>query len=647
MPVQTSFPGVYIQELPSGVHSIVGVSTSVTAFVGAARRGPIDAPQRIFNYADFVRIFGDPIGQDHPMGYAVQQFFANGGSEAVVVRAASASAKAATVALQDAEASPKTVLQLTALGKGSWANYSDGSAPLGVDVDVDRSATTNPDDLFDLVVTRNELDPRTSKSVVAEQETYTNLSMSPSHPRYALNLLGGSNIVQPTVPSLTSAKKGSSVGKAAITDPLTIKAGNNTLRVSVDFGPPVDLVLFPADTAGNGSVQKSAANIKDEINKQLTAAGLAAAASQSSGTFTIESSNPSLNSAITVIPAPENDISKDLKLGRTWGGTEISGAADFRPAAKATQGLGGGDEGADVTPSDVVPASEVGGLYALSALRFPRFNLLCLPDLHAGNELELGNALAYCKQERAFLIVDSPPAGWDPLPPTFTTLTAIGEHGAVYYPRGQLVENLTGGTSRTLNLPLCGAIAGVMARTDTARGIWKAPAGLQDGGIVGISDLTVPTDDTTSGQLNPHGINVVRKFPGAGIVVWGARTLKGADDSATSDFKYISVRRLTDYIASSLYIGTQFAVFEPNGPDLWGQLRLAVTTFMRGLFRQGAFQQSTKRDEAYSFFVTCDDSVNPQSDIDLGRVNVVVGFAPLKPAEFVVISITQISHLEG
>ena len=107
------------------------------------------------------------------------------------------------------------------------------------------------------------------------------------------------------------------------------------------------------------------------------------------------------------------------------------------------------------------------------------------------------------------------------------------------------------------------------------------------------------------------------------------------------------VRRLTDYIASSLYLGTQFAVFEPNDPDLWAQLRLAVGTFMRGLFRQGAFQQSEKRAESDSFFVICDETVNPQSEIDLGRVNVVVGFAPLKPAEFVVITITQISQLEA
>ena len=190
-------------------------------------------------------------------------------------------------------------------------------------------------------------------------------------------------------------------------------------------------------------------------------------------------------------------------------------------------------------------------------------------------------------------------------------------------------------------LPPCGAMAGVMARTDSGRGIWKAPAGLA-AGVAGATGGAYPTSDAVSGALNPFGINVLRSFPGAGLVVWGARTLAGAD-VRNDPFKYIPVRRLTDYIEASLYLGTQFAVFEPNDPILWGQLRLAVTGFMRGLFRQGAFQQSASLAESDSFFVTCDDSVNPQSEIDAGRVNVVVGFAPLKPAEFIVITITQIT----
>jgi uncharacterized protein len=286
-------------------------------------------------------------------------------------------------------------------------------------------------------------------------------------------------------------------------------------------------------------------------------------------------------------------------------------------------------------------------VFALGSLLFPRFNLLCLPGLTSADmdSVHVGRAMAYCKQERAFLIVDAPLDGFSAIPPSLGSLTAVGEHAALYYPRVKVVEALAGGATRTLNLPACGAVAGVMARTDAARGIWKAPAGRQ-AGIVGVSALTAPTNDNLSGQLNPRGINVLREFPAAGVVIWGARTLKG-DDTASSEFKYVPVRRVTDYIAASLYLGTQFAVFEPNGPDLWAQLRLAVGSFMRGLFRQGAFQQSTARAESDSFFVLCDDTTNPQPEIDLGRVNVVVGFAPLKPAEFVVVTIRQISQLEA
>jgi phage tail sheath protein FI len=182
-----------------------------------------------------------------------------------------------------------------------------------------------------------------------------------------------------------------------------------------------------------------------------------------------------------------------------------------------------------------------------------------------------------------------------------------------------------------------------MARTDGERGVWKAPAGMA-AGLSGILGTVFPTDDSVSGTLNPQGLNVLRTFPSTGLVIWGARTLAGSDNAASADFKYVPVRRLTDYLSASLYEGTQFAVFEPNDPVLWGQLRLAVGAFMRTLFHQGAFQQSEKHAESDSFFVTCDSTVNPQSEIDAGRVNIVVGFAPLKPAEFVVITITQLSQ---
>jgi phage tail sheath protein FI len=168
--------------------------------------------------------------------------------------------------------------------------------------------------------------------------------------------------------------------------------------------------------------------------------------------------------------------------------------------------------------------------------------------------------------------------------------------------------------------------------------VWKAPAGL-DAGITGIQSLDVSLTDAENGMLNPLGVNCLRTFVPGGTVVWGARTRRGADQLA-DEYKYLSVRRLALFIEESLYRGTQWVVFEENAAPLWAQIRLNLTAFMQTLFRQGAFQGSSPR-EAY--FVRCDGDTTTQDDINRGVVNIVVGFAPLKPAEFVVIQIQQIA----
>jgi phage tail sheath protein FI len=175
-----------------------------------------------------------------------------------------------------------------------------------------------------------------------------------------------------------------------------------------------------------------------------------------------------------------------------------------------------------------------------------------------------------------------------------------------------------------------------MARTDATRGVWKAPAGV-DAGVMGASGLAHPMSEGESEQLNPLGINCLRTFPQVGSVVWGARTLRGANALA-DEYKYVPVRRLALFIEESLVRGTQWVVFEPNDERLWSQIRTSLGAFMQDLFRQGAFQGRTPR-EAY--FVVCDAETTTQYDIDRGIVNIVVGFAPLKPTEFVVIGIQQ------
>jgi Bacteriophage tail sheath protein len=181
-------------------------------------------------------------------------------------------------------------------------------------------------------------------------------------------------------------------------------------------------------------------------------------------------------------------------------------------------------------------------------------------------------------------------------------------------------------------------VAGVFARTDGERGVWKAPAGI-DASLRGVQGLSYALTDLENGTLNPHGINCLRSFPVYGRVVWGARTLEG-DDARASEWKYVPVRRVALFIEESLFRGTKWVVFEPNDEPLWSQIRLNIGAFMQNLFRQGAFQGKTARD---AYFVKCDRETTTQNDINLGIVNIVVGFAPLKPAEFVVIKIQQMA----
>lgn len=284
-------------------------------------------------------------------------------------------------------------------------------------------------------------------------------------------------------------------------------------------------------------------------------------------------------------------------------------------------------------PQSALPGSQVDktGLYALEKVDL--FTLLCLPD---ADETVVAEAAVYCERRRALLIVD-PPAAWTTKANVdVTALNCTSQNAAVYFPRIQKRDPLDNNALRSF--PPCGAVAGMIARTDAQRGIWKAPAGT-DAGLVGVVEPGVSLTDLECGDLNPKGVNCLRSLPPHGTVAWGARTLKGSDQAA-SEWKYVPVRRLALYVEESLFRGTQWAVFEPNDEPLWSQLRLNIGAFMHDLFRQGAFQGSSPK-EAY--FVKCDHESTTQNDIDKGIVNVVVGFAPLKPAEFVILKFQQIA----
>jgi phage tail sheath protein FI len=282
------------------------------------------------------------------------------------------------------------------------------------------------------------------------------------------------------------------------------------------------------------------------------------------------------------------------------------------------------------------------------------FNLLCIPDAtratagdpntaaFADSDIEavFGAALTYCQSRRAFLLVDPPPKvnnvdkanDW-----LSTTLSNLSQsYGAAYFPRIRLADSLNNFQLRTF--APCGVIAGLFARIDGSRGVWKAPAGTE-ATLTQVQAPVYKLTDAENGVLNPLGLNCLRSFPVYGNICWGARTLRGADVLA-DDYKYVPVRRLALYLEESLYRGTKWAVFEPNAEPLWAQIRLNIGAFMNTLFRQGAFAGTSAKT---AYYVQCDSTTTTQNDVNQGVVNILVGFAPLKPAEFVVIQIQQMA----
>ena len=302
-----------------------------------------------------------------------------------------------------------------------------------------------------------------------------------------------------------------------------------------------------------------------------------------------------------------------------------------------------GSDGGSIDENDFIGVGKEAakqGLYALK--KADLFNLLCIPPyINDNQDIDpslIDPAAEFCEQHRAFFIID-PPSDWTDKDKAKTQIDNLGSptsYAAVFYPRLKQPDLLR--KNQIEEFVPCGAVAGIFARTDAQRGVWKAPAGIE-ATLVNVPQLSVPLTDAENGELNPLGINCLRTFPAAGRVVWGSRTRRGAD-RLTDEWKYIPVRRTALFIEESLYRGTQWAVFEPNDEPLWSQIRLNIGAFMQDLFRKGAFQGSTP---AEAYLVKCDKETTTQNDINLGIVRVVVGFAPLKPAEFVILQIRQLA----
>ena len=631
MPVRPTYPGVYIEEVPSGVRTIVGVSTSATAFIGYFARGQMDKAVRVFNMGEFEREFGG-VQRLSEASYAIQQFFVNGGTEAWVVRTAKDAEKAA-INLLDAASGGSAVLTATASSEGEWGR--------NVRLEVDYS-TTKPTLTFNLVV--SEVD---ASGTVVRTETFRNLSMTTTDSKYAIDAVN---------------EESKLVRLAPVGTPTTRPAQTGTVSANIATLPAIttsdDLSASLNGGGSLGPITLDAVPTTQEALRTALQAKLRTLSGLGKATVELIGSQSASQLYLRVKPGTSSasDVLTFTGTLATALGLDVAAQANVQQyalggAATAAQGLPPsgiqeqGSDGSVPTATELLGSrSAKTGLYALEDVDI--FNILCIPrtmllgDTAAASVIS--EATTYCQERRAFYIVDFPNTDKTRDEPTeiMDWLDANGtlrnKNAAVYFPRGKIADALN--EYRLRAIASSGTVAGLYARTDSERGVWKAPAGIE-GVLRGVQELEYTLTNPENGTLNPLGINCLRNFPVYGNVCWGARTMDGADQQA-SEWKYIPIRRLALYIEESLYRGTQWVVFEPNDEPLWAQIRLNVGAFMHDLFRQGAFQGTTPR-EAY--FVKCDKETTPQSDIDKGIVNIVVGFAPLKPAEFVIIKIQQIA----
>jgi uncharacterized protein len=543
-------PGVYIQEVPSAVRPIQGVSTSTAAFVGIADKGPIPGttlandrmaqPVLVTSFTEFQRQFGG-FRRDSFLAYAAQAFFLNRGQRLYVVRivgkstgpSSPPSSPPAGLPAQKANSPAASPISISAINEGAWGN--------NISVAIGSSSDADPNN-FSLKVF---YDPGTGPAPV---ETYDGLTF-----QNGANLQPGA-----TNPGVYARKAVNSRSEyIAITQDITARPAISSTRIALtngSDGPPAT----PADYIG--------------------------------------------------APAPYNKIT----------GT---------------------------------------GLYALD--KITDVNIIAVPG--QGDPATVNSGIEYCKNTRQLqdcffigdmgtvLSVDAARAD-NAAPSVFTRQDAIafgttgfgnpvvpldkaaGDFGALYFPWIWSADPIGTGRNPRILLPPSGFVAGIYARIDNSRGVFKAPAGIE-AGVAGALSVAAMVSDLEQDTLNPISVNVIRTVPGSGFVVWGTRTF-GSDAS----WRYIPVRRMAIFLRVSIYYGIQWAVFEANDEPLWAELRLNIRSFMLTQFRAGAFQGSTPDD---AFFVKCDSSTTTQQDIDNGVVNILVGFAPLKPAEFVVLKLSQ------
>jgi phage tail sheath protein FI len=417
------------------------------------------------------------------------------------------------------------------------------------------------------------------------------------------------------------------------------------VRVGGADGGQQPQAALPAAGGGGGELLRATARegVTDQVSIEITPDAPAADAEEG------KAEQATYRVVVTAGPQREEFDGLSLKKGRQNVVTkvnagsalvtleEVSGAAADAAPREGTYTLSvPAVEPVAVDPTefegDVAHRRGLGGLAAVDEI-----TMLCIPDLatiaQGGDDTMFrdiqGKMLAHAEAAKdRIAILDPPP---DLLPQDVLEWRMSGpldsKFATLYYPWLEVMDPLT---RRPIMVPPSGHMAGVWARSDSTRGVHKAPANEV---VLGVNGLAFQITHDEQGGLNQRGINCIRAFPGRGIRVWGARTL-----SSDPEWRYLNVRRLFNYISESIMEGTQWAVFEPNDERLWIRLRISVSSFLTRTWREGALFGATP-DEA--FYVKCDGETNPPDVIDAGQVVMEIGISPVKPAEFVIFRISQ------
>lgn len=618
-------PGVYIEEIPSGAKPIEGVSTSVAALIGYTTAGPIGEPTLVHSWDEYKAGFGEIQSDTDHLGLAAFYFFLNGGRDAFIGRLAK-------------DAKPSTLPADTMVGRGAAA--SDNVVIISAKSSGKAGDALSVNALADADGYHFNLRVRQDGEVV---EVFNGLSMDDSDPSYVLAMVGSnSKYITAALPAGLSAlfKKATSVSGDLTGLAWAGIVEGMTLILNIDNLGAKTITLGPAP---GGTYDGS--EVAAEIQKQVLALGpnyVGFTCTFAANALTLTSGKQSASSAVVVRPGA---LATALKLGKTAGGTEKHGTEDVVPASMGTvatptfQALTGGDDGAKPGLDDYTDF--------FAKLRKVRdVNIVLLPGQYmpkdgTGNPV-VNAALSHCESMGSrMLLIDPPPGHELDQGATINALSLpTSTYSALYYPWVKVANPFYNRDTNptvptTLTVAPSSFAAGIWARTDGTRGVWKAPAGVE-ASVRGVAALEYVIEDGDQDQLNPEGVNCLRKMPGYGHVIWGTRTLS---TRANPEWRYVPVRRTALYIESSIYNGIQWAVFEPNDHRLWSSLRANIGAFMDGMFRAGAFQ-GQKASDAY--FVRCGlGDTMTQDDIDRGQVIAVVGFAPLKPAEFVIVRIQQ------